>query len=88
MYIVLRLLFQCAQELGIVYDPISECANGNKGSELLKAHGIRTHAVNPAISFIPTIELDGSQKVPLGHILKNLHKELCNLFNTKPKVCL
>jgi len=79
---------RCAQELGLIYDPISECANGEKGSLLLKGHGIRTHAVNPSISFIPTIELDGLQKVPLVRILKNLQKELCSLFNSKPKQCL
>jgi len=79
---------KCAQELGLIYDLISECANGEKGSLLLKGYGIRTHAVSPSISFIPTIELDGSQKVPLVRVLKNLKKELCNLYNSKPKPCL
>lgn len=59
-----------------------------KGSILLKEYGERTHAVNPAISFIPTVEINGSQKIPLPSVLKDFNKELCKLFTITPKECL
>lgn len=58
-----------------------------EGSLLLKKYGERTHALNPPVTFIPTIELNGSQKVPLTLILKNLFKEVCNLLAIKPPEC-
>lgn len=81
-------VFQCATDLGVSFDDISKCSNEKEGSKLLKYYGIRTDNVNPSISFIPTVELDGSQKVPLGWILKNLSKELCALLKLKPPECL
>ncbi|KAB0801136.1 hypothetical protein PPYR_05490 [Photinus pyralis] len=79
---------KCAKQLGIAYDPISECAHSDQSSLLLKEYGIRTDAVKPAITFIPTIELDDQQSVPLVHILKNFKKVICEKLDMKVKACL
>ncbi|RZC36624.1 gamma-interferon-inducible lysosomal thiol reductase, partial [Asbolus verrucosus] len=79
---------KCGQELNINYTPIGDCANSDRGTALLKEYGERTHALNPAVKFIPTIELDGSQTiVPQSAILKNFLKSLCQIFKKKPKKC-
>ncbi|KAK4871495.1 hypothetical protein RN001_015619 [Aquatica leii] len=79
---------KCAKNLGIVYDSISNCAHTDEASLLLKQYGVRTQATKPKIGFIPTIELDDQQSVPLVRILKNFKKELCNKLNLKLKTCL
>ncbi|KAK9890037.1 hypothetical protein WA026_008844 [Henosepilachna vigintioctopunctata] len=78
----------CGEENKVDFNPILNCAKGNEGSLLLKEHGIKTHALNPAASFIPTVELNNSQNiVPLSSILKNLQDAVCGLFNDKPSGC-
>ncbi|KAK5639356.1 hypothetical protein RI129_011848 [Pyrocoelia pectoralis] len=79
---------KCAKQLGIQYDPISECAHAEQSSLLLKKYGERTQAVKPAITFIPTIELNDQQNVPLVHILKNFKKVICDMLHMKSKPCL
>jgi hypothetical protein len=44
--------------------------------------GKRTEALRPRVSFIPTIEVDGSQRSQ-KLILKNFSKELCLAFREK-----
>ena len=65
-----------------------DCTNGQMGSLLLKNHGIRTHNVTPHITFIPTIELNSSQKISLQSILKNFHNQICTLYEVKPNACM
>ncbi|XP_018320625.1 GILT-like protein C02D5.2 [Agrilus planipennis] len=79
---------RCAKDLNFSYQPISECAASERGNLLLKAYGIATHAVQPTISFIPTVEVDGSQKIPLAHLLKDLKKELCQLLPINTEECI
>ncbi|KAF5281124.1 hypothetical protein FQR65_LT02990 [Abscondita terminalis] len=79
---------KCAKQLGIVYDPISQCAHEKQASLLLKEYGVRTQGVKPKITFIPTIALDEQQSVPLVRLLKNLKKEICNYLNLKTPPCL
>ncbi|GLV45044.1 uncharacterized protein CBL_14383 [Carabus blaptoides fortunei] len=57
---------KCANELGLDYSPIRECANGLEGSRLLKEYGDRTHAIRPKITFIPTIQINESSDMPLS----------------------
>ncbi|KAJ3639566.1 hypothetical protein Zmor_002917 [Zophobas morio] len=79
---------KCGQELKIEYTPIGECANGDRGTALLKTYGERTHSLIPSVKFIPTIELNGSQTiVQQSAILKNLLTSVCQLFQKKPKSC-
>ncbi|XP_022901173.1 GILT-like protein 1 [Onthophagus taurus] len=81
-------LEKCGKEVGIDYNPMIECANGNLGSQLLKTYGERTHAVKPKIDFIPTVQFNGSLDVPLAQVLKHFRKELCALYKNPPKGCL
>ncbi|KAJ4431697.1 hypothetical protein ANN_20299, partial [Periplaneta americana] len=60
----------------------SECAGGREGDELLKHHGDLTNALQPTISFVPTILLDQSDDNQPG-ILKNLFKEVCGVLQHK-----
>jgi hypothetical protein len=52
------LWFQCAEEHGVRWKLVAECAAGVEGDELLKHHGDVTNALHPRVSFIPTILLD------------------------------
>lgn len=77
----------CAADLGIAWDPILECSQSTQGPELLKVHGDSTNALNPALTFVPTITLDGSQDNQ-SSILRNLLSEVCNKFgDPKPEQC-
>ncbi|CAG9855444.1 unnamed protein product [Phyllotreta striolata] len=80
---------RCAKEFeDIKYNAISECANGAKGTILLKENGERTHSLKPAVTFIPTIELNGNQNlVSQALILKDLKKALCLTLKNNPSVC-
>lgn len=48
------LLFQCASQTNVSFDPIRECFD-NEGDELLAALGDRTHATQNTQVFVPTI---------------------------------
>ncbi|XP_060516315.1 gamma-interferon-inducible lysosomal thiol reductase-like [Cylas formicarius] len=79
---------RCGRELDIDFSHISNCAADIKGSQLLKHYGERTHALNPGVRFIPTIELNDSQSfVPQKNILKDLFKSVCHVFKRKPEMC-
>jgi len=79
----------CGKKLNVDATPILECANSLTGSLLLKEYGERTHSLNPPVSFIPTIELNGSQtQVRQSLILKNLLKAVCQLIKNPPYSCL
>lgn len=52
------ILFQCALQVGVEsFTPISDCFN-NDGDEILAQLGDQTHAVEPTITFVPTIVYD------------------------------
>ncbi|KAJ0182565.1 hypothetical protein K1T71_001934 [Dendrolimus kikuchii] len=79
-------LLRCAKQMKIDPDPISNCANSDHGSALLKKHGDDTHIVNP--TFIPTILLNSSKENQAA-ILKNFLLEVCKLIDIPlPPPCL
>ena len=51
---------------------VAECAAGKEGDELLKHHGEATNALNPKVSFIPTVLLD---QVILWQVMYNCAKK-------------
>ncbi|XP_021913568.1 GILT-like protein 1 isoform X2 [Zootermopsis nevadensis] len=67
---------ECAQDHDVRWKEVVGCAVGSEGEELLKQHGEATNALNPRVSFVPTVLLDQSQDNQPG-ILKNLFKEVC-----------
>lgn len=79
---------RCGQEQGQDFMPINKCATEQEGSLLLKKYGEQTQSLDPKVKFIPTIELNGSQKIEKqAAILKNLLKSVCNVFHDKPPRC-
>lgn len=79
---------RCGRKLNIDFAPISKCAIEQKGSILLKKFGERTHALNPKVRFIPTIQLNDSQSFESqAAILKDLLKAVCKVYRDKPDRC-
>ncbi len=71
------------------WDEIEKCTNGPEGGDLLASHGEDTHSLRPRVSFIPTVQVDGSQDGQ-NLMLKNLVKVVCNAYKgeDKPQACL
>uniref|UniRef100_A0A6E8VZP4 Gamma-interferon-inducible lysosomal thiol reductase n=1 Tax=Anopheles coluzzii TaxID=1518534 RepID=A0A6E8VZP4_ANOCL len=83
------IFYRCAKEHGLEIESIKKCYDSPHGAELLKVHGEATHALRPAVSFIPTVTLDGAQYVQKS-ILKDLFGNLCQVVagrGPKPDVC-
>ncbi|XP_055594351.1 GILT-like protein 2 [Uranotaenia lowii] len=81
--------YRCAKEYSVEIESIQKCYDSPHGAELLKLHGEATHALRPAVSFIPTITLDGQQGRQAS-ILKDLFGEVCKVAagrGPKPVVC-
>ncbi|XP_017880236.1 gamma-interferon-inducible lysosomal thiol reductase-like [Ceratina calcarata] len=82
------IMKSCASRMNIDYNSIYDCFVGDKGKELLAKYGDKTHALVPAVSFIPTVTLDGSSKNQ-AKILKNLLQEVCLQFQKViPEGCI
>ncbi|ALC39159.1 CG41378, partial [Drosophila busckii] len=72
-------MHKCAKQNSIEnIDLIQKCYDSDHGAELLKLNGDATHALRPAVTFIPTVTLDGSQGKQAS-ILKDLLAEVCKL---------
>ncbi|KAH8377420.1 hypothetical protein KR093_005404, partial [Drosophila rubida] len=85
-----RFVLQCAKQYNVDnIDLIQKCFDSSHGSELMKLNGDATNALRPAVTFIPTITLDGSQGRQAS-ILKDLLSEVCKAAgNTEQtqKIC-
>lgn len=80
---------RCAKEFSVDIETIQKCFNSLHGRELHKLAGDATHALRPAVSFIPTITLDGNQRRQAS-ILKDLLSEICVVLSESgltPKAC-
>lgn len=77
-----KIAQDCAAELGIDWPKIEGCAIGREGEELHAEAGILTNKIQPPVSFIPTIELDYSQRSQKA-MLKNFVLEVCKVFLEK-----
>lgn len=80
---------ECSAINGVSWKPILDCALSKEGDQLLKQHGVATHALQPPVSFIPTILLNKSQGDQRA-ILKNLWMEICKQYpeTSQPAECL
>lgn len=81
--------YRCAKEYSVEIESIQKCYDSPHGAELLKLHGEATHALRPAVSFIPTITLDG-QLGRQASILKDMFGEVCKIASgrgPKPVAC-
>lgn len=79
---------RCANTVGISWEEVEKCVEGKEGHGLLAKFGDMTHNLQPRVSFIPTIQVDGKQDGQKD-MLKNFTKELCRQFKgPKPANCL
>ncbi|XP_069692899.1 GILT-like protein 1 [Periplaneta americana] len=80
---------QCAYVIGINYNPIEYCADGERGNELLAAMGNRTHRFRPEITFVPTIVLnDVYTQANQDAAMTNLLHMICqHMHDPKPAAC-
>ncbi|KAH8400553.1 hypothetical protein KR222_006664, partial [Zaprionus bogoriensis] len=69
-------MHKCTKQHNVDRDLIQKCFDSGHGTELLKLNGDATHALRPAVKFIPTITIDGSQGRQAS-ILKDLLAEVC-----------
>ncbi|KAH8238774.1 hypothetical protein KR026_007328, partial [Drosophila bipectinata] len=63
---------------------IQKCFDSDHGLELVKLNGETKHALRPAITFIPTVTIDGSQGRQAS-ILKDLLSEVCKVLGDTHK---
>jgi len=77
-------LIKCAKRLGISSSEIDACAEGNEGNHLLYLFGEMTHDLNPAVYFIPTVEMEKSQN-RFKNSLRDLHGQICEEYEQKYK---
>lgn len=84
-----RAAHQCLESVGsglLQWERLRHCAEPGaaQGQHLLAEAGKRTHALVPKVSFIPTIEIEGSQR-DQKKILKNFLGEVCKVYEAKFK---
>ena len=72
----------CAAKLDMEPDRIEFCASSAEGRKLHYIAGTMTDKLQPPVSFIPTIEIDGSQHSQKT-ILKNFKGEVCRIYAEK-----
>lgn len=82
---------QCAESVGLNEQSkasITQCLNSSLSKELLAANGDKTDALNPRLSFVPTITINGvtSQDIQ-NKALSNFQKLICDMLpaNSNPK---
>ena len=65
--------------MDIDWEPISKCAQGREGEELMAVVAQESLGVKHKLSFIPTVALDGDYSNQ-NNILKNFLPVLCNKY--------
>jgi len=78
---------RCAREVTVDLPAIEACAAGDEGNLLHKLAGDLTHNLQPRMTFVPTIEVDGRQHHQRS-LRRYFARQLCNLYSgTKPLYC-
>ncbi|KAK7086988.1 hypothetical protein SK128_026650 [Halocaridina rubra] len=78
---------KCVEKYEENWQSVEECVNNDKGVGIMKHMGDMTQSLNPPVTFIPTITINGSQE-DQKNILKDLHRVLCKRYKgPKPKSC-
>lgn len=82
---------ECAQQLLLNWNPLEDCWHGEakRGAALLAANGVRTHALEPTLYYVPWILYNGVFTVEdLNNSQANLMDTVCKkLEDPKPAVC-
>ena len=66
----------------VYFERIHHCATSEEGQKLHYKAGVKTDNLQPPVSFIPTIEIDGSQHSQKA-LLKNFKQEICRIYTEK-----
>ena len=78
----------CADKLGLDWQSVLKCSENHEGGNLLAAIGDDTNSLKPSVSFIPTVQLNGSQERQ-KLMLKDLSKAICEMLDgEKSEGCL
>lgn len=79
----------CADQLKIEWEPISNCYNGSQGNHLEHQMAEATDALNPPHKYVPWLVGNGKHTEQLqGEMMENLLKWVCKTYQgTKPHVC-
>eukprot|EP00096_Caligus_rogercresseyi_P008924 TRINITY_DN2924_c0_g1_i1.p1 TRINITY_DN2924_c0_g1~~TRINITY_DN2924_c0_g1_i1.p1 ORF type:complete len:208 (-),score=14.61 TRINITY_DN2924_c0_g1_i1:131-754(-) len=78
----------CALGLGLDWSPIKECATGIQGQTLMAQYGEKTHALDPKLVSVPTVELNGSQSNQEA-LITDLRGSVCMAYTgIQPEACL
>lgn len=73
---------KCSMLNNINWKLIETCLDSKEGGELLALVGDDTNSLTPRITFIPTVQINGSQDNQ-KLMLKNLSKAICELYKQK-----
>ena len=73
---------KCAEQLGIDWPTIQRCVSDREGQDFMASIGDDTNSLRPRVSFIPTIQINGSQDGQ-KQILKNFMLELCRRYEVR-----
>ncbi|KOX78534.1 Gamma-interferon-inducible lysosomal thiol reductase [Melipona quadrifasciata] len=84
---------QCAKKVELKEQTkanINECINGSLSNELLVAYGEKTKKLNPSLSFVPTITINGENTREIqSQVQNNFFKLICDTLGegAKPSRC-
>lgn len=82
------LLFQCSQKAGINWGSLKKCYETGQADELLVKNGERTAAVQPTITWIPTVIFNDKYNQTLQDAAsENLLKVVCDFLENGPDAC-
>jgi len=87
----LGALDRCSSNLNEdIVSKIEDCLSSGVGDNLLKEAGALTHSLNPAVSFIPTITINNSQKDQNQILSRGLVDVICQRMDPRdvPDVCI
>ena len=68
-YFILYSL-QCAEKLGIHYEPIKNCSTTEMGNKLEHEMAVVTNNLNPPHKYVPWVTLNGVSSVMLHSLFK------------------
>ena len=80
----------CAASLGLPYSELDACVTGSAGQQYLLAMGQKTESLQPKLSFVPWININGAHSdEKQEEALFNLKSVVCSSFSgaSKPAKC-
>ena len=69
-------ILQCVANSNFAWTPIKTCVDGVEGEQLLYKSGVRTHSLDPRVTWVPWIVLDGVSSAEFLLILKLMEKRV------------